>query len=95
MVPKTDNRPVYASISTSTSHGTSPQSKGEYDYQTVYCTQEQSSESDASISSSLKMLASVYSSSSDESSEEGEIFKRLNKNIEIVRGWWGSDDCQN
>ena len=57
------------------------QSKGEYDNQTgfeMYGTREQPSESDANISSSLKLLASAYSSSSGESSEEGEIFKGTN-----------------
>ena len=62
------------------------QSKGECDNQTdfkMYGTREQPSESDASISSSLKMLASAYSSSSGESSEEGEIFKRMNKLLKL------------
>ena len=62
------------------------QSKGECDNQTdfkMYGTREQPSESDASISSSLKMLASAYSSSSGESSEEGEISKRMNKLLKL------------
>ena len=80
--PRTDNPPVCASISSISSTNTEPaaygtslpietsshfiQSKGEY-------TEE------VNDSSSLKMLASAYSgSSSGESSEEGEIFKRTN-----------------
>ena len=87
--PKTDNPPIDASISTSSTN-TEPavsdtslpvetsshfiQSKGEYEDQTnlkLCDTPEQSS--DVNVSSSLKLLASAYSGSSSDSSEEGEI----------------------